>query len=306
MNMKRRILCLFSLVLYLMAVCTILSAKIEDEMTTLVQIEKKTSSKKTGRSMELDSRSLFIDNAGDHLYEVKEGTGWESGLRVYEVPNFGLNVMASNVSLYGVRDYRFIRSASRHPQEGELAAVVEEFETIHDQILLYYEDGIPNVRDFPAGTELIGQTDNAFLLNVPECSSPFFPHTMKTQTVVTDMADRIISLSEAQQFVNELPKVVKVVVILIIGIILWTISCFLSFRTENSKMLLCVSIGAVMLLLIYLNHVLGTIDFPASMLPSQNIGDFSYYKDTINLITSTMDAIGCENYPIISSPLLHR
>ncbi len=303
MNMKRRILCLFSLVLYLMAACTILSAKIEEEMTTLVQIEKKTSSKQTGRSMELNSRSLFIDETGDHLYEVKEGTGWESGLRAYEVPSFGLDVMASRVSLYGVRDYVFVRSASRQPQDGELAVVVEEFETIHDQVLLYYEDGIPKVRDFPAGTELIGETENAFLLDVPECSSPFFPHAMKTQAVVTDMADRIISLTEAERFLNELPKVGKVVVILIAGIILWGVSCFLGICAKKYKILIWLNIGLITVLLFYLQYTLGTIDFPASMLPKQNILELSYYKSTINLIVTNMEAIGCDDFLVIPSIL---
>ncbi len=291
MNMKRRILCLFSLVLYLMAACTILSAKIEEEMTTLVQIERKTSSKRTGRSMELNSRSLFIDETGDHLYEVKEGTGWEIGLRAYEVPSFGLDVMASRVSLYGVRDYVFVRSASRQPQDGELAVVVEEFETIHDQVLLYYEDGIPKVRDFPAGTELIGETETAFLLDVPECSSPFFPHAMKTQAVVTDMADRIISLTEAERFLNELPKVVKVVVILIAGMILWGVSCFLGFRTKDHKILIWLNIGLVAVLLFYLQYTLGTIDFPASMLPRDNILDFAHYQEVFDIIGGCMESV---------------
>lgn len=284
MNVKRKVLCIFSLILYLLAACTILSAKIEEEMTTLVRVEKKTSSKRTGRSITLESRSIFIDEEGNHLYEVREGSGWKNGLRIYEVPSFGLDAMGGEVSLWGVRDYVFIRSASRHPQEGELAEVVEEFKTVNDQYLLYYHDGIPNVRDFPSNTELIAQSDNAFLLDVKDASLPFFPHLVKTQTVVTDMADRIFSLTEAEMFLNELPKIAKAHCILTFGITLCLFSWCLSVWAIENKWMIRINAILISASLFFFHSSLSSIDLPASMLPPVNIFDREYYQEEFMLL----------------------
>lgn len=299
MNTKRKVMCIFSLVLYLLAACTILSDKIEEEMTTLVRVEKKTSSKRTGRSITLESRSIFIDEEGNHLYEVKEGSGWKNGLRIYEVPSFGLDAMGGEVSLWGVRDYVFIRSASRHPQEGELAEVVEGFETVNDQYLLYYHDGIPNVRDFPSNTELIAQSDNAFLLDVKDASLPFFPHLVKTQTVVTDMADCIFSLTEAEMFLNELPKVACVFSLIFVGVGIWLVSCCLNIRKCKIASLGWLNITIVIASLCFVQWALKGIDLPASILPSNNIFQLDYYWAEYSVMIDELKILGLLEHSLI-------
>lgn len=279
--MKKKLLCLLCLTLYLLSACIILSLKIEEEMATLVEVDERITDKAVARSITLPLRAVYTDPEGDHLYEVREGSGWEDGLRIREFASFSLDLVQGTASIYGTGDYRLVRSSSRQPQTGELAAIVKEFETINDRYLLYYEDGIPNVRDFPANAQLIGQSDHAFLLDMTEVSLPFFAHTMETQSVVTDMTDRIFSLTEAELFLQELPKVCVVFSILLFGILLCLASCCL--KRPSRPWIACNGL-LLPASLALLQYTLGKIDLPASLLPPANIFDWQYYADEFTLL----------------------
>ena len=76
--MKRRSLCVICLVLYILISCTILSLKIEKEMLTQVEVLKIKDNGMWGQSVSLPQTVLFEDTKGKHLYELIEGSGWES------------------------------------------------------------------------------------------------------------------------------------------------------------------------------------------------------------------------------------
>lgn len=283
--MKRRVLCVFLIILYLLVVCTMLSAKIEEEMSTLVKVEKRTSSRQTGRSMTINIRAVYTDSEGDHLYEVREGEGWDNGLRTYDVPGFGINMVDGVATLYGPRDYVFVRAASRQPRDGELATIVEEFETGKDMYLYYYKHGVPTEWDLPPYLTVIAQSKNALLMENSEGAFPFLPHLAKTWTVTTDMADRVFSLTEADAFLTELPAVTKVFAILGCGIILLLFSWCLSVSMVENKWLIRINVILIIVSLAFFLFALSLIDLPASMLPSVNIFDFEYYREEFFLLS---------------------
>ncbi len=294
MNMKKRILCVFFLALYLLAACTILSFQIEEEMRPLVQITKRTSSKVTGRAMQVGIRAIFQDGQ-DHLMEMREGTGWESGQRAYEVYGYGMNMADGVATLYGVRDYTFITSASRIPQEGELVRVVEKFEKVDDVYLYYYGSSDPPVnQEFPTNATMIGVSDRAILMDMENVDAPFLPHTAKTWTVGTDMSDKIFSFMEVERFFGELPKVAQVPTVLLFGLVLWILSCFLSIHSEDNKVLLWINAVLAVLSLGYLQYTLGTIDLPASLLPSNSLLDFAAYRETFGLFFTCLEPFADE------------
>lgn len=282
--MKRRVLCVFLLILYLLIVCTMLSAKIEEEMSTLVKVEKRTSSRQTGRSMTINIRAVYTDSEGDHLYEVREGEGWDNGLRTYDVPGFGINMVDGVATLYGPRDYVFVRAASRQPRDGELVIVVEEFDTGKDTYLYYYKHGIPTEWDLPPYLTVITQSENALLMENSEGTFPFLPHLAKTWTVTTDMADRVFSLTEAEAFLTELPDVAKAFSILGFGIILFLFSWCLSVWAVENKWMIRINAILISVSLFFFHSSLSSIDLPASTLPSVNIFDFEYYREEYFLL----------------------
>ncbi len=295
MSMKKRVLCAFFLALYLLTASTILSFKIEEEMRPLVQVTTRTSSKVTGRTMQVGIRAIFQDGQ-DHLMEMREGAGWESGMRAYEVYGYGMNIPDGVATLYGVRDYTFITSASRIPQEGELVRVVEKFEKVNDVYLYYYDKSDPPVdQEFPTYATIIGVSDRAILMDMENVEDPFLPHTAKTWTVGTDMSDKIFSFMEVERFFRELPKVAKVPVILLLGIAVWIVSCVLSLRAEDNKVLLWMNGVLAVLSLGYLQYVLGTIDLPASLLPRDSILDFNTYRETFGLFFTSLEPFAQES-----------
>ena len=292
MSMKKKILCLFSLLLYLLVACTILSLKIEEEMATLVEVDERISEKAVARSITMSLRSVYTDAEGDHLYEVQEGTGWEGGLRIHEFPSFSMDMVHGTASIYGTGNYCLVKSSSRQPREGKLAVIAETFETVHDRYLLYYYDGIPNARDFPSNAELIWQSDHAFLLDMTDVSLPFFAHTAKTQAVVTDMSDRIFSLTEVKQFLEELPSVAAVFILFAAGVIFWGLACLFTIRADENKPFIWTNavFAAAALMLIVL--VLNKIELPASMLPVDNIFDLQYYSEELSLVFDSLENFG--------------
>ena len=297
--MKRRVLCVLLLILYLLVVCTMLSAKIEEEMSTLVKVEKRTSSRQTGRSMTINIRAVYTDSDGDHLYEVREGEGWDNGLRTYDVPGFGINMVDGVATLYGPRDYVFVRAASRQPRDGELATIVEKFETGKDIYLYYYKHGIPTEWDLPPYLTVIAQSGKALLVENSKAEFPFLPHTAKTWTVTTDMADQVFSLTEAETFLNELPKVACVFSIIFVGVGIWLVSCCLNIKKRKIVSLGWLNITLVIASFCFVQWALKGIDLPASILPRNNIFQLDYYWAEYSVMIDELKILGLLEHSLI-------
>ena len=110
--MRRHCVFFFTLVFWSLAVCTILSTKIEEQMTAEVVIVE---SEKYTIPMDV----LFQDEMGDHVYHVVSGEGFEKGKRVDEVTygNYWLNEDCVGVNL---EELKYIRYASKEIGVGDL------------------------------------------------------------------------------------------------------------------------------------------------------------------------------------------
>lgn len=301
MSMKKKVLCFFSLVLYLLAACTMLSEKIEEEMTTLVQIDfRKAAGSFDPTSQSMDS--LFTDEAGQHLYEVVDGAGWESGLRIREIPE-GVWSLAYARNVYvevpGGENYRFITSASRQPPEGGLVKIVEKFKTGEDRYLVIYPDTVPEILELPENTEISAQDGNTLLLDMKKAQFPFFEHSVKKLSDAMGAADRIFSLTEVELFLKELPAAAMTALLILAALILWGYSCLLSAGVQVHRGLLGVNALLILASLGAMHPVLGSIDFPASLLPSGSILDWRHYADTLSCVFSALEALGDTAQPLM-------
>lgn len=308
MSMKKSVLCIFSLILYLLAVCTMLSQKIETEMATRVQISVRTAAGSASPTNQ-PTRVLFSDGEGDHLYEVMEGTGWSPGLRIHEIPEerwkVGYQRGGSYVEINGGSDYRFVESASRQPPDGKRAVIVEEFETVHDQYLYFYPEGMPAEYELPENAELAARSGNALLMNMEQGSLPFFQHTAKKLTASTEKADRAFSLTEVRQFLGELPCAAMVSMTLIAGIAFWGAACLFGIRGDRKAF---IWINAVFMLtsLVLMAFTLRDIELPASMLPADNIFDWRYYREELSLIFSALQDFGMSDIPDMGNRIFEQ
>ena len=286
--MKKRVICLFSLIVYLLVACTVLSIKIEEEMMTQVAI---TTRKNQGGMFTLNQSVLFTDDSSQHLYAAIEGSGWDDGLRSQELTGWSIDT-SDAVTFYGYEEsYDFVSSASRTLRNGEEVAVIEEFTNGEDRYLYLYSDGAPEDFVLPNQARIISQTENAVLLELADAQFPFFEHTAINLTESTRLADRVFSLTEAEQFDSQLSSVALVFGSLAAGILFWAIACAFSIFVEEKRFLSWISGMLCTAALVCMILVMNRIDLPASMLPAEHIFDLEYYTQDASLITSALNKL---------------
>ena len=224
--MKKKVLCVFFLILYLLISCTFLSQKIEKEMATQAEAQERLPISGSTSSMTLDP--LFYEDGLGWLYEVTEGTGWSSGLRTTLVPEerWSYEEFGRFLRFVGGRKYLFVNTASRHPIHGGTVEIIGQFETGRDRYLFHCPEGIPETFELPETWSVAAQTGNTMLLDVPDGTFPFFQHRVKVLTgIPKSESSRIISLTEVERFLEELPSAAMVFVALIAGVVCWGYSC---------------------------------------------------------------------------------
>jgi len=296
MSTKKNVIRVFSLILYLLVACTILSNWIEEQMMTEVKISER---QNRGDSFGFSQSALFADDEGNHLYEMIDGTGWSIGLRARELPSASWYIDAyGKVQFDGSEQaYRFVVSASRQPQEGDKVAVVESFEKAEDQYLCIYSDGIPEEIVLPRNTEIAAQSENVLLLNLKDAEFPFFEQTAKGMTDTLSVADRIIGLTEAKLFLEQLPLIASVCMALIGGVVFWGAACLFSIRADGNKVYVWLNAAFVAVLLIALMLVLRSVELPASMMPCDNIFNLEYYSKELLTICNALQGLSLMDLP---------
>lgn len=291
--MKRKVLCVFSLILFLLIFCTFLSQKIEVEMLTQVELKTINGSKIYMGDISLPIDALFRDEFQVHLYEVVEGTGWESGTRIQEIDNKIYTVDEENqkVTLSPGQDYQFVLTASRQPSYGELVEIIEEPEITPDTYLVYYPSGVPEYEVIPEGYELLSQDENALLLAVEKGTFPHFEHRAKNELCEIAASDmRVFSLTEVEDFLMQLPMLAMLAMLLIVPVMLWAAACIFSVR-DRSRIIVLLNTILIILTLCLLPQLLEKINLPASLLPSENILDVSHYRTTFGVIFDIVEEL---------------
>lgn len=281
--MKRRILCVICLVLYLLTASTFLSLKIEKEMLTQAEVMNVKGDPAWGQKVSIPQAALFEDEEGTHLYELVEGTGWESGLRVREIPweGYELNPGDGRLYLADIRDYCFITSASRQPVPGELVEIIDtkEAELTSDRFLFVYPQGGQN-------------GESGVLVSVESMTDYFLEHRQKGE--YRDMAApgwRIFSLNAVESFWNQLPLIAVIAVLLLAVTVLWVFSFAVCGSTDRPKRVFflvgAVSIASLAAIFFILHHM----DLPSAMLPDTNILDTRHYRSEVETMLSGLKTL---------------
>ncbi len=296
MTMKKKALCAFSLILYVLVTFTFLSLKIEEEMITLVQVREIDPKKYSGSTVEMPMKVLFQDRDRFLLFEVIDGAGWESGLRIREVPRSTWTFAFEEglVKIPGGDNYRrFVQSASRQPTPGERTKILPSRpERADDRYLAVYDLEIPEVLELPSAMEVAARSDSALLLNAVNMTVPFLEHQTKGMAVHTDMAKRIYSLTDVTLFLENLPLIVLLACALLAPLPIWLLSCLLAGSAHKNRRFLLLNTAVVIGLLFAAIAIMGRIDLPSSLLPPVNIFSFDYYKAEFSQIFSALDGLG--------------
>lgn len=267
--MKKSFFCVFFLIFLTLITCTILAGKIEEEMTLeVIGYEKKTSFD----AFSMPSDMFFTDSEGRHLYEVYLGTGWESGLRAREL-------FTENGILVVDRDMTIVRGASRQPVYGELAELYSGKDTAPATYLAWYPQGIPGENKYLFQVEILEQGQHTLLLYQENGVLPFTENRAKGGMVQLSGPDwRLYDLAALEQFLNQIPNALLSVTLVMAVAVLGLLICLLIYRGERNKWLILFNGIGIALGLIVLTQTMKQIDFPASMLPRENIFQISHYR----------------------------
>ena len=284
--MRKKALCFFTFVLYVLAACTVLSHWTEETMMTRAELGPvNTKAAHTFVLRELPERALFRDETGLHLYEVYDGTGWESGKRIREVTGWTTQGDGT-VYVPGYPDTAYIFSATRQPRAGEEVSLLESQERGDDTYLLIFGRELPKDAQLPleaVGFEVKG---NAALMEMRSFPVPFMEQRAKTASELTGFAERILSMGDTEQLLNQLPRIAGGAAALLAGLVF----LIAAWRMPKAGLLRCVNGALAALCLCLLPGTLSKILLPGSLLPEENVFALSHYRAALDTVFNGLAA----------------
>lgn len=313
MTEKKRAWNLLLTVLAALAVCTVMSGCVERQMTAqAVTVRGQGGSKK----VPLDA--LVYDEEGTHLYEIAEGEGWETGLRIREIPGSDYQVEKSGVSdIYGMY-HRYVHYASKPVMDGDLVCVVDQ-QTEEDQYLIVWSVESDEIREWlkeirsegfdigepesagikeelekagleSAGTKEATEKVKLSVLLPVEGKQPFMELQAKSE-LAAPKGVRIYSLNDIGNLKKMIPLLVMCLIILIVLAVILAHG-FRKTQGGKSDTIILVRQGILIaVLLIFLTGILSKISLPSSLLPKENIFQITYYIDELKEIKNALEAV---------------
>lgn len=289
--MKKVVLCLFSLLLILLMFFTLVSPKVEAEMRT--QVDARTVEGKGIRNVIIGKIAILWPNSDDVLFLVSEGKGWESGLRVAELPPIYFENGEDHISLGPGSKYHYIYSASREPVAGAAIEITKTTKGTSTYIF-WHPEVLENLEKLPNSMTVAEASTNAALINDRYATLPFFEHTV-WYSLRNKLGEelRVYSLEDTQQFAEAIPWIASVAAVLLCCLLLWGASwLLLRGRSKGKIFLWVINIFLIVALLAALPWLLGQFDLPASLMPPEYILDISHYAETFGRICESMDSMG--------------
>lgn len=286
--MKRRVLCIFVLILWGLVFCTMLSVRIEQLMIPEVVL---TQADESEPSPHIALDSLFFDDMGMHLYRPREGTGWETGTRIYEeeINNYSVGENQLDLKFFG----SYVRYASKPLRSGDEISIKSDLENRDDTWLAIFPEGVPQLSDALTPTT---KAENALLFNVTDTPQPFMADRAKSTILpVTELANEnagsFYSLSDVKSFLSQLPLLAALLALSLFVLILWIYSFILSRRVKENraKLIFHGVLGVLALLAVPL--ILLHIALPSSLLPQYRITDAAYYMREFGEIFSALNIL---------------
>ena len=274
--MKRRVLCIFVLILWGLVFCTMLSVRIEQLMIPEVVL---TQADESEPSPHIALDSLFFDDTGMHLYRPREGTGWETGTRIYEeeINNYSVGENQLDLKFFG----SYVRYASKPLRSGDEISIKSDLKNRDDTWLAIFPEGIPQLSGALTPT---AEAENALLFNVTDTPQPFMADRAKSTILpVTELANEnagsFYSLSDVKSFLSQLPLLAALLSLSLFVLILWVYSFVLSRKAKENRAKLAVP------------FILLHIALPSSLLPQYRITDAAYYMREFGEIFSALNIL---------------
>ena len=297
--MKRKSLCAFCLVLWVLVVCSILSYRIEEWMIPWVDTVGIQSDMDTF-GYYLPTDALVYEEDRPVLYEVAEGIGWESGKQVKEVSEAFYAVLPDQIMVHAPSSNPYLHYASKEFRNLEVVNVTAEpLERAEDTWLLTVPRGTFDLDRIPRTVELEAESEDALLLSAKSAKQPFISGRAKGEILFgqTELPENphlgweLYSLGEVEKMLAALPFLAVLLAGVLFSVGLWVASCFLSKNARKNRGFLLSNLGICTALLVSLPFFLKTIDLPSSLLPKMNIFEFAHYHGEFREIFSALTGL---------------
>lgn len=288
--MKRKVLCIFSLIAYLLLFCTCLAPTVERQMA--VRADVKVIKAKTTTNTTLPAYSAqWGDIQG--LFQIVEGSGWNTGSRVAEIPVQYYSNAGGHIILHPGTPYTLILSASRTPKEGDRVEPVETEESPNEKLIVYCPEGIQYVSPLQNNFTVLHQGEKGMLLDTMGIKMPYFEHRMKNALADRIMAEglRIYSYSDAEGFLRQLPLAAVPGAVLLFALTVWAGICRI-VKKQQPGWLLWMNAGILGLTLLLPGLVGGKLELPASLMPPDNILNIAHYRQEFSNMFAALAEAG--------------
>lgn len=295
--MKRKSLCAFALVFWVFLLCTILSYRVEEWMTPWVDSVSVGVDEKT-QEYYLPLNALEYEDDMPVLYEIVEGTGWESGSQLKAVdPSRYVILPEKRIIVTMHFGNPFLHYSSKGFRDLELVNVTPKApEKEDDMWLLMVPQGTFDLEKFPSSMEVEAQDDHAMLVSAANATVPFISGRAKNEILFrqTDLPKEffwgweVYSLGEVEKMLASLPLLAVLAAGMLFSVGLWAVSCFLSRNARKNRVLLLSNIGICAAMLVALPFFLRTIELPSSLLPQMNLFEAAHYQTEFREIFSSL------------------
>lgn len=287
--MKRRVISVGVLGVWILLVCTVLSEKIEEMMTVRFVLAKVKETEKDGVFWwTLPSDALAEGENGKVLYKAVRKEGWEEGLRAEELDQMMYQEDGENL-LFSSEPYeQHVRYASRQITEGDLLEICVQKTEGEDSLLITDPKG--DSLQLKTGEDYrVEETADGAALVVTEGLQPFLESQARSRFEVSD-GGRVYSLGDFKQLCRSLPLLAGMAVVLLASLFLWS-CCFRMLKDlYRNRFWIAVDTGAGLLLFWLFLKLVGLLSLPYSLLPEKNILDFGHYIGETRAVLGRLEA----------------
>ena len=274
--MKKKVLCIFVLIFWLVGACTFLSQKVEKQMVAQVITLEPNGGMGSG-SDTLPLECLMMGENGMTLYSLYEGTGWEAGTRVQEESG-GWQIDEDGIKLESAWG-TYVQYASKPLKSGEIVEQVLSGRPQPDHWLAVLPSEV-ELNELPEGVEIVEQSGSAVLFSVEKAMGVFMEAQAKT--LIPQLYEaKVYSFRAMSQFLDNFTGLGQLLFLLGAALALWVGSCLFARKARQNRAVLVLNLAVGLVLLACVPLVLQSIDLPSSLLPRLHITDFGYYAQEI-------------------------
>lgn len=305
--MKKKVLCVFALITWLLVFSTLFSLWSEQAMVPEVVLTQPNSQLgSTASTLPLDCMTLDADG-NSVIFQMIEGAGWEEGNRASILDPRAYSLTPEEIEV----QYSFgtiIRYATKTPRPGELVEPLSKRENRPDEWLVIGQEDALVLKDGAAESYGVpAKTNGAMLVSVDETSTPFLPGEAMSRLFEPDPFStgqkKIYSLAEMRDFTDSLRLLALAPGLALLVFVLWIYSCFLTKKARQNRTKLAINGGLSVAALLAIGLILPVVGLPSSLLPSRNIVDIGHYRGEFSEIFAALHTFVAEGNQIAAAAL---